>query len=47
MGGYDTVPALEIAELCHEKDSNMITVIYYEWNGKKKILDDQFLGGII
>lgn len=46
-GCYDTVPALEIAELCHEKDSDMITVIYYEWNGKKKILDDQFLGGII
>ncbi len=41
-GCYDTVPALEIAELCHEKDSNMITVIFYEWNGKKKILDDQF-----
>ncbi len=39
-GCYDTVTALEIAELCHEKDSDIITVIYYEWNGKQKMLDD-------
>lgn len=37
-GCYDTVPALEIAELCHEKESNIITVILYEWDGKKKTL---------
>jgi uncharacterized protein (TIGR02680 family) len=35
-GCYDTVPGLEIAELFHEKDSNFITVILYEWNGVKK-----------
>lgn len=40
-GCYETVPALEIAELCHEKDSDMVTVILYEWNGKKKTLDDR------
>ena len=40
-GCYETVPALEIAELCHEKDSDMVTVILYEWNGKKKTLDNK------
>ena len=35
-GCYDTVPALAIAELCHEKDSDFITVLSYEWNGKQK-----------
>lgn len=40
-GCYETVPALEIAELCHEKDSDMVTVILYEWNGKKKTFDDR------
>lgn len=43
-GCYDTVPALEIAELYHEKESGIITVIYYEWNGKKKVLDDIYGG---
>ncbi|MEG0980058.1 MAG: SbcC/MukB-like Walker B domain-containing protein, partial [Oscillospiraceae bacterium] len=37
-GCYDTVPGLEIAELLHEKDTDFITVILYEWNGKKKTL---------
>lgn len=41
-GCYETVPSLAIAELCHEKDSDFITVISYEWNGKQKILlEDQ------
>ncbi|MGN0639174.1 MAG: TIGR02680 family protein [Huintestinicola sp.] len=35
-GCYDTVPALEIAELLHEKGSDFITVILYEWNGIRK-----------
>ncbi len=38
-GCYETVPSLEIAELFHEKDSGVITVILYEWNGKRKILE--------
>mgnify|MGYP004474117931 CR=1 FL=1 len=37
-GCYDTVPALSIAELIHEKDSSFITVIKYLWNGRKKAL---------
>ena len=37
-GCYDTVPALSIAELIHEKDSSFITVIKYLWNGRKKTL---------
>ena len=39
-GCYETVPSLEIAELFHEKDSGVITVILYEWNGKRKILEE-------
>ncbi len=37
-GCYDTVPALSIAELCHAKNTDFITVIHYEWNGKVKKL---------
>ncbi len=37
-GCYDSVSALEIAELFHDKDSDFITVIKYKWNGKQKIL---------
>jgi len=38
-GCYETVSSLEIAELFHEKESAVITVILYEWNGKQKILE--------
>ncbi len=38
-GCYETVSSLEIAELFHEKESGVITVILYEWNGKQKILE--------
>ena len=40
-GCYDTVPSLAIAELCHEKDSDFITVISYEWNGSHKLLKEE------
>ena len=39
-GCFNTVPKLNIAELRHEKDSDFITVIRYEWNGKIKELVD-------
>lgn len=39
-GCFKTIPKLNIAELIHEKDSDFITVIKYEWNGKiKKLVD--------
>ncbi|MBQ7186739.1 MAG: TIGR02680 family protein [Ruminococcus sp.] len=37
-GCFKTVPKLNIAELRHEKDSDFITVIRYEWDGKVKEL---------
>lgn len=37
-GCYETVPSLEIAELFHERDSDLISVVLYEWNGKIKTL---------
>lgn len=37
-GCYDTVPSLGIAELNHEINSDIISVILYEWNGKRKTL---------
>lgn len=39
-GCFNTVPKLNIAELRHEKDSDFITVIRYEWDGKVKELVD-------
>lgn len=40
-GCYDTVPSLAIAELCHEKDSDFITVVTYDWNGSQKLLKEE------
>lgn len=37
-GCFKTIPKLNIAELIHEKNSDFITVIKYEWNGKIKKL---------
>lgn len=37
-GCYETVPSLEIAELFHERDSDFISVVLYEWDGKIKTL---------
>lgn len=45
-GCYDTVPSLAIAELCHEKDSDFITVISYEWNGLRKLLKEEQAVGV-
>lgn len=45
-GCYDTVPSLAIAELCHEKDSDFITVISYEWNGSRKLLKEEQAVGV-
>ncbi len=38
-GCYETVPALHIAELHRPANSQMVSVINYEWNGKERILD--------
>lgn len=37
-GCYETVPSLEIAELFHERDSDFISVVLYEWDGRVKKL---------
>lgn len=37
-GCYETVPSIEIAELFHERDSDFISVVLYEWDGKIKKL---------
>jgi uncharacterized protein (TIGR02680 family) len=40
-GCYETVKALKIAELLRPANSDVVTVIYYHWNGKERILDEQ------
>lgn len=40
-GCYETVPSLRIAELLRPANSSVVTVIYYYWNGKERILDEQ------
>jgi uncharacterized protein (TIGR02680 family) len=37
-GCYDTVPSLAIYEIHRTIDTNMITLLHYRWNGKRKIL---------
>lgn len=39
-GCYDTVQALRIAELLRPENADFVTVIFYHWNGKERILDD-------
>lgn len=40
-GCYDTVKKLRIAELLRPGNSNVVTVIYYTWNGHERMLDEQ------
>lgn len=40
-GCYETVKGLRIAELLRPLNSQVITVIYYTWNGHERILDEQ------
>lgn len=40
-GCYETVKSLRIAELLRPANSTVVTVIYYYWNGKERILDEQ------
>ena len=40
-GCYETVKSLKIAELLRPANSDVVTVIYYLWNGKVRILDEQ------
>jgi len=37
-GCYDTVPSLAIYEIHRTIDTNMITLLHYRWNGKRKVL---------
>lgn len=39
-GCYETVSALRIAELLRPENADYITVIFYHWNGRKKVLDE-------
>lgn len=39
-GCYETVKSLRIAELLRPENSRFITVIFYRWNGEKKIFDE-------
>lgn len=40
-GCYETVSALRIAELLRPENADYITVIFYHWNGRQKVLDEQ------
>jgi TIGR02680 family protein len=40
-GCYKTVKNLRIAELLRPANSNVVTAIYYHWNGREKVLDEQ------
>ena len=39
-GCYSTVKALRIIELIRPANAPFVTVIYYTWNGKERILED-------
>lgn len=40
-GCYETVRTLRIAELLRPANAKLVTVIYYYWNGRKRVLDEQ------
>ena len=40
-GCYENVKNLKIAELLRPANSDIVTVIYYTWNGVKRVLDEQ------
>ncbi|HWQ79424.1 MAG TPA: TIGR02680 family protein [Anaerovoracaceae bacterium] len=40
-GCYETVKSLKIAELLRPANADVVTVIYYHWNGTERILDEQ------
>lgn len=40
-GCYETVKKLRIAELLRPGNSDVVTVIYYSWNGHERMLDEQ------
>jgi len=39
-GCYESVHAIKIAELLRSANGKTVTVIYYHWNGKERILDE-------
>jgi uncharacterized protein (TIGR02680 family) len=40
-GCYDTVPNLAIYEIYRPKDTNVITLFHYRWNGERMLYDEQ------
>ncbi len=40
-GCYASVPFLRIAELLRPANSQVVTVIYYLWNGKQRVIEEQ------
>ena len=40
-GCYESVHSLRIAELLRPENAKFITVIFYYWNGKERLLDEQ------
>lgn len=40
-GDYDTVPALAIYQLLRPENAKFVTVIFYTWNGKERVLADR------
>lgn len=41
-GEYDTVPSLSICELISDVNQKIVSVMRYHWNGKKRVLVDDF-----
>lgn len=39
-GCYESVKSIKIAELLRPANSSVVTVIFYHWNGKERILDE-------
>lgn len=39
-GCYESVRALRVAELLRPENADFITVIFYHWNGKERVLDE-------
>ena len=39
-GCYGSVKTLRIAELLRPENADFITVIFYHWNGKERVLDE-------
>ena len=41
-GCYQEVKALRIAELLRPANAPFVTVVFYTWNGKERVLEENF-----